>query len=50
MKQITEEHYEDLTSNSAYRNEFARLLINLFCIVLGTWFGFILATVLFMNL
>ncbi|WP_165958570.1 hypothetical protein [Macrococcoides bohemicum] len=50
MKQITDEHYDDLTSNATYRNEFARFLINLFCIGLGTWFGFIAATVFYMTL
>ncbi|MGK0575524.1 hypothetical protein [Macrococcus capreoli] len=50
MKQITDEHYDDLVSNAAYRNEFSKFLINIFCLIVGTCFGFILATVLYMTL
>lgn len=48
--EITDEHYNDLINNNVYKNEFSRFLINLFCITLGTVFGFILATVFYMIL
>lgn len=54
MIQITEEHYEDLKSNAVYRNEFAKFLVNLFCLGIGvfagTMIGFGLATLLYMSL
>ncbi|WP_414055209.1 hypothetical protein [Macrococcus equi] len=48
--EITEEHYNDLVSNAAYRNEFSKFIIFMVCIVVGFFLGIVSATLLYMSL